>query len=481
MNGPIDSAAPENKSRRKKRAGFSAPSSQDEALPPHSIEAEQGLLGCILLEPGECIGECIEKFKRGSAVFYDLRHQTIYQCLVEMYDAGQPVDIITLQEKLKERQRLEEVGGLVYLNSLPDTVPSAANLSYYADIVLEKFILRKIVQTCTDVRSRVYESTADLGTLLDTIEHDLMQLTEDRVQTREVTGIEIVQAAIDRIDHYERGGAQMLGLSYGYDYLDKMTCGMAPGQMIVIAARPGMGKTSIGMCMVEHTAIDKKIPTGVFSLEMTTQELGSRLLFQRARSDYQRFRTGYFENGDMPRLTSAAKQIGTAPLYVDDTSGLSIMELRSKARRMVRQYGVKWFLIDYLQLMRPSRRYQNREQEVAEISSGLKAMAKELQVPVVVLAQFNREIDKEPNRKPRLSDLRESGSIEQDADMVGMLYMPKLKDKEKEALDQEDPDWSNKFSRVNLLIAKQRSGPTGDVELEYHKKYMRFESFKRRR
>jgi replicative DNA helicase len=452
-------------------------------LPPHSPEAEQGVLGCVLAQvetADAAVGDCIEKFKgHNGAVFYDLRHQKLFEAMVELYNEKKLIDLITLNERLKNANCLEEVGGLAYIATLPDTVPSAAMLPHYLDIVYEKFMFRRILKSCGEVVGQIYSHAGEVDELLDKVEKTFLQVNADRSSNKELHAGVVIQSAIERIEHYHRGGAQMLGISTGFEYLDKMTCGMSPGQMIVYAARPGMGKTSLGMNIAEHTSLVQQIPTGVFSLEMTADELGARLLFSVAQGDYQRFRTGAFENEDIPKLIEGAKQIGSSKLWVDDTPGLNVMELRSKARRMVRQYGIKLFVIDYLQLMKSIRHYNNREQEVAEISTGIKSLAKELKVPIIVLAQFNREIDKDPNRPPRLSDLRESGSIEQDADLVGLLYKPKLKPDMEEALERRDQDWSKKFSRVNCLIAKQRNGPTGDVELEYYKSYMKFFGHKR--
>lgn len=448
-------------------------------LPPHSPEAEAGVLGCVLLAPKECLAECLIRLKAGGAAFFDLRNQTIYNAMVELDAAGTGIDGLTLAQRLKDKNLLEQCGGLNYLAGLPDAVPSAANLSYYLDIVHEKYVLRRMLATCTQAVSKIYSTESEHRKVLDEVEAGFLEVGEEGTPSCEVSAKEFVQSAIDRLEDYHRGAAQMIGISTGFDYLDKMTCGMVGGQLIIIAARPGLGKTSLAMNIVERVSIDNKLPVGVFSLEMTAKELGARMLFQVARADYQRFRTGFFENGDMPKLTVAAKKIQLSQLWVDDTPGLNVLQLRSKARRMVDRYGVKLFVVDYLQLMVASRYYNNREQEVAEMSNGLKSLAKELNVPIIVLAQFNREIEREPNRKPRLADLRESGRIEADADVVGMLYQPKLKDEMLAALSKRDADWSKKWLRVNMLIAKQRNGPTGDVELEFWKNCMRFESHKR--
>jgi len=442
-----------------------------ERLPPHSPEAEQGVLGCIMLSPNDCLGESIEKLKAGSEVFYDLRHQTIFSALLEMYDSREAIDVITLQQRLKNKQLLDEVGGLAYLASLPDMVPSAANLAYYLDIVQEKFLLRKMIRTCTEVVTRVYDYEGEVDALMDEVERDILRISESRVQSHTATIKELVKKAINTIEDFHQRQGMLTGLGTGFTDLDKMTTGLHGGEMIVIAARPSVGKTSLAMNIAEHVSIDQRLPVGVFSLEMTSESLVLRMLCSRSRVNLRNVRDGFLAERDFPKLTGAAGKLANAPLFIDDSSSLSILQLRAKARRMYQQYGVKLFIVDYLQLLHSTaRRAENRQQEIADISSGIKALAKELSVPVVVLSQLNRELEREKNRKPRLSDLRESGAIEQDADVVGLLYKPSSDDDESGGDAQEDA------VPVNLLIAKQRNGPTGDVNLTFLKSYTRFES-----
>ena len=476
----IDSVHPESggnaadlkKSRRPRRAQTAAP--HVDRLPPHSIEAEQGVLGCVLLSPNECLGECIEKMKAGADVFYDLRHRTLFETLVEMYDAKTPIDLITLQQNLKDKQQLEGIGGLAYLSTLPDAVPSAANLSYYLDIIREKFVLRKMIQTCTEVVARVYEHEGEVDELLDTVERDVLRITEAHVESATSTMKDLVHRAIGKIEEYHKNQGMLTGISTGFPDMDKMTTGMHEGEMIVIAARPSMGKTSLAMNIAESVALDQKLPVGVFSLEMTADSLVLRMLCSRSRVNLRNIRDGFLAERDFPKLTGAAGKLAAAPLFIDDTSGLSILQLRAKARRMWQQYGIKLFVIDYLQLLNStSRRAENRQQEIADISGGLKSLAKELKVPVIVLSQLNRELEKRgPGERPRLSDLRESGSIEQDADLVGLLY----KETKNKDDDAENNEPEQEAVPVKLYIAKQRNGPTGDVDLTFLKSYTRFES-----
>ena len=418
----------------------------------------------------------MEKFKVGSEVFYDLRHRTIYEVLVEMFDQRTPIDLITLQQRLKDKQQLDQVGGLAYLIALPDTVPSAANLRYYLEIVHEKFVLRKLIATCTEVVGRVYEHDGEVDVLLDEVERDIMQISEARVEGKTDKIKDLVKKAISTIEDYHQRQGMLTGVGSGFGDFDKMTSGLHGGEMIVIAARPSMGKTSLAMNIAESVAIDQKLPVGVFSLEMTSESLVLRMLCSRSRVNLRNVREGFLAERDFPKLTGAAGKLANAPLFIDDTSGLSILQLRAKARRMHQQYGIKLFVIDYLQLLHSTaRRAENRQQEIADISNGVKSLAKELNVPVIVLAQLNRDLEKDKDRKPRLSDLRESGAIEQDADLVCLLYKPSKGDDDGAGGGGGDGQ-DQEALPVNLFIAKQRKGPTGDVHLTFLKSYTRFES-----
>jgi replicative DNA helicase len=441
-------------------------------LPPHSPEAEQGVLGCILLSPNDCMGECIQKFSSGPEVFYDLRHQTIYAILAEMYDSREAIDVITLQQRLKDKQILEQVGGIAYLSVLPDAVPSSANLTYYLDIVQEKYLLRRMIHICTDVVARVYDHEGEVDSLMDEVERDILRISESRVTSHTDTIKDLVKQAINTIEDFHKRQGTLTGVGTGFLDLDKMTNGLHGGEMIVIAARPSMGKTSLAMNIAEHVAIEQRLPVGVFSLEMTSESLVLRMLCSRSRVNLRNVREGFLAERDFPKLTGAASKLANAPLFIDDSSGLSILQLRAKARRMHQQYGIKLFVIDYLQLLHSTaRRVDNRQQEIADISSGVKSLAKELDVPVIILSQLNRELERDKSRKPRLSDLRESGAIEQDADLVGLLYKPSSGDDDEVGAGPEE-----EAVAVNLLIAKQRNGPTGDVHLTFLKPYTRFES-----
>jgi replicative DNA helicase len=467
--------APADLRQPRRRKPVAADPGKVDRLPPHSPEAEQGVLGCVLLSPNDCMGQCIERFKGGAEVFYDLRHQTIFSALAEMYDSREAIDVITLQQRLKNKQLLEEVGGLTYLATLPEVVPSAANLSYYMDIVQEKYLLRKMIHTCTGVVSRVYDYEGEIDALMDEVERDILRISESRVQSHTSTIKDLVKKAINTIEDFHQRQGMLTGLATGFTDLDKMTTGLHGGEMVVIAARPSVGKTSLAMNIAEHVSIEQKLPVGVFSLEMTAESLVLRMLCSRSRVNLRNVREGFLAERDFPKLTGAAGKLAGAPLFIDDTSGLSILQLRAKARRMHQQYGIKLFVVDYLQLLHSTaRRAENRQQEIADISGGIKGLAKELNVPIIVLSQLNREPEKrERGEKPKLSDLRESGSIEQDADVVGLLYKPTKGGDE----DEADAGRSEEEAvAVNLLLAKQRNGPTGDINLTFLKPYTRFES-----
>jgi replicative DNA helicase len=469
-----DSGAAADLKKARRRKSISTESVKLDRLPPHSLECEMGVLGCVLLSPNECMGECIEKLKDdGMEAFYDLRHQTIYETLATMYDAKDAIDIITVQQRLKNNQLLDQVGGIAYLSQLQDSVPSAANLSYYIEHVREKFLLRKMIRTCTEVVGRVYDYEGEVDALLDEVERDVLRISESRAQASVLGVKDLVNKAIGTIENFFSRKGTLTGLATGFTDLDRMTDGLHGSEMIVIAARPSMGKTSLAMNIVEHVVLEDKLPVAVFSLEMSAEALVMRMMCSIARVNLRSIREGFMSESDFPKLTSAAGRLANAKLFIDDSAALSILQLRARARRLAQQHGVKLFVVDYLQLLHSTARrsQENRQQEIADISSGIKALAKELKVPVLVLSQLNRELERDKSRKPRLSDLRESGSIEQDADLVGLLYKPNSGEDE-DSTTTEEADGVP----VNLLIAKQRNGPTGDVSLTFLKPYTRFES-----
>ncbi len=438
--------------------------------PPNDLAAEQGVLGCILLDTRQNLPACIEKV-RDETVFYDLRHQAIYATMVAMYEENAPIDLLTLSHQLRTVGELDNIGGVAYLTELQDSVPSAANLEYYFEIVRNQALLRRMIQTCTKAIADAYDETGEVDRLVGEVEQAVLAINRDHNITDMPTIVEHVQDAVGRIELLFKNKGSTTGVETGFTDLDRMTTGLHPGEMIVVAARPSMGKTSLAMNIVEHVALNLKLPVGVFSLEMSSESLVMRMISSLARINSHEMNEGMLTPRDFPRIHETASQLAKSALHIDDTAGLSILQLSARARRMWQQHDIKLFVIDYLQLLHSTSRRagENRQQEIAEISSGIKAMAKTLGVPVIVLSQLNRELEKDKNRKPRLSDLRESGSIEQDADLVGLLYKPGGVDE-----DTDDPD--SEARPVNLLIAKQRNGPTGDVPLTFLKGYTRFEN-----
>ena len=436
--------------------------------PPHSVEAEQGVLGSMLISPRDAIAEVVEKIT--ADYFYVPAHQTIFNVLVDLWNAGAAIDLITFTQVLRDRNLLESVGGAAAVTNLYTFVPTAANVGYYIDIVRDKYILRSIIAAGTESVRRAYEEQDEVGNLLDEVEQTIFAVGEDRFKGQMLSMKDQVMEAIEAIEKlYERKGG-ITGISTGFVEFDRMTSGMHSSEMIVIAARPSMGKTALAMNIAEHVAINEKLPVGVFSLEMSCQQLVQRLLCSRARVNLQKVRDGFLGERDFPSLTAAASKLAEAKIFIDDSASLTILELQAKARRLKAQQEVQLIIVDYLQLLRStSRRAQdNRQLEISEISAGLKSLAKELKIPVIVVAQLNRQPEQRSGGKPRLSDLRESGSIEQDADLVGLLVRPELYEEDEEARQE-------KSGEAELIIAKQRNGPVGEIPLTFLKEFTRFE------
>src|SRR6476659_561365 len=437
--------------------------------PPHSVEAEQGVLGSMLISPQEKIAKCVEK--NNEEYLYVPAHRTIYDVLVGLWNTRQGIDLITFTQVLRDRNLLDSVGGAASVTNLFTFVPTAANVQYYLEIVRDKYILRQIISAATESVRRAYEEQDEVDSLLDEVEQKIFDVGEDRFKGQMLSMKDHAMQAIETIEKlYERKGS-ITGISTGFVEFDRMTSGLHPSEMVVIAARPSMGKTAFAMNIAEYVSINEQLPVGVFSLEMSSQQLVQRMLCSRARVNLQEVRDGFLGERDFPSLTAAASKLAEAKMFIDDSASLSILELRAKARRLKAQQDVSLIIVDYLQLVRsPSRRAQdNRQLEISEISAGLKALAKELKIPVIVVAQLNRQPEQRSGGKPRLSDLRESGSIEQDADLVGLLVRPEMYEEDEEARVE-------KAGEAELIIAKQRNGPVGEIPLTFLKEYTRFET-----
>src|SRR5438046_682014 len=436
--------------------------------PPHSVEAEQGVLGSMLISPRKTIAECVEKINE--EYFYVPAHRTIYNVLVDLWNTGQAIDLITFTQVLRDRHLLDSVGGAAFVTSLFTFVPTAANVGYYLEIVRDKYILREIISAATESVRRAYEEQDEVNNLLDEVEQRIFAVGEDRFKGEMLSMKEQVMSTLESIEKLFENKGAITGVSTGFRDLDKLTSGLHSSEMIVIAARPSMGKTALAMNIAEHAAIEVKLPVAIFSLEMSAQQLVQRMLCSRARVNLAKTRDGFLAEADFPKLTHAASKLAEAKIFIDDSAGLSILELRAKARRLKAQQDVQLIIVDYLQLLRSTTRraQDNRQLEISEISAGLKALAKELNIPVIVVAQLNRQPEARSGGKPRLSDLRESGSIEQDADLVGLLVRPEIYEEDEEAR-------AEKAGEAELIIAKQRNGPVGEISLTFLKEFTRFE------
>ncbi len=441
-------------------------------LLPQAPEAEQGVLSSFLLSPREVGAICAEAVIKPSHFFIPA-HSLVYEVLLDLWDKGQAMDFITITQILRDRNKLEAVGGASFITSLYTFLPTAANAQYYIDMLQEKYVLREIIRVCTEYAARSYDEQDEVKGLLDKVEQEVFAIAKDRYKEKAASMKDMVMKAIGDIQSLYDNRGKIMGLETGFKKLDQMSDGLHGAEMFVVAARPAMGKTAFAMNMAEHIAVNLGHAVAVFSLEMSSQQLVQRLLCSLARVNMGSIRNGFLSDRDFPALTAAAAKLAAAKIMIDDTSSLSILELRAKARRMKAQHNIQAIFIDYLQLLRsPSKRAQdNRQLEIAEISSGLKALAKELDVPIVVLAQLNRNPESrsgESKGRPRLSDLRESGSIEQDADVVGLLVR-------EEYYAENDQQRDEMKGKATLIIAKQRNGPVGDVPLTFLNEFTRFE------
>ncbi|MEO6848383.1 MAG: replicative DNA helicase [Chthoniobacterales bacterium] len=434
---------------------------------PQSLEAEQGVLCSILLSPNDVLTDCVEQL--AAHHFHHPANASIYALLVELWNSSAPIDLITVTQSLRDQNLLDQVGGAEYITTLSTFLPTAANADFYIDILKEKYLLRQVIVVCTEYAARSYDEQGEAKVLLDEVEAKVLEIGQQRYQGALPTMQDQVMEAMDMIELLHRNRGAVSGLPTGFAGFDKLTSGLHPGNMIVIAARPSMGKTALALNIAEHVAMDVGKPVSIFSLEMSSQELVQRLLCSLARVDLQKLRNGFLTKQDFPNLMAAADKLAKSQIFIDDTAGISILELRAKARRLKDRQDIALIVIDYLQLLKStSRRAQdNRQLEIAEISAGLKALAKELKIPIVVLAQLNRKPD-ERGGAPRMSDLRESGSIEQDADVIGLLIRP-------EVYEKDDDSKEDKAGEAELIIAKQRNGPTGEVPLTFLKEFTRFE------
>lgn len=436
-------------------------------IPPHSIEAEQSVLGGLMLdnEAWMVIGD-----KLSETDFYRQDHRLIFRAITYLASQQKPLDVITLSEWLKENRSLEDAGGLAYLATMAKDTPSAANIAAYADIVREKSILRQLISVGTEIADSGYNTEGrDSRELLDQAERKVFEIAEQGTRnTKSFRDLKsLMKATLENIELLSKLNSTITGVSTGYTDLDEMTSGLQKGDLVIVAGRPSMGKTTFSMNIAEYAAAHKKLPVAVFSMEMPAEQLTLRLLSSMGRVDQHRLRTGQLTDEDWPRIATAVKIFADVPMFIDDSPALSPNEVRARSRRLVREHGqLGLIVLDYLQLMQGSGKNENRTTEVSEISRSLKALAKELSTPIIVLSQLNRSLEQRPNKRPVMSDLRESGAIEQDADVIMFVYRDEV----------YHPDSAEKGS-AEIIIAKQRNGPIGTCRLTFLGKYTRFENY----
>ena len=438
-------------------------------VPPQSIEAEMAVLGSVMMD-NESIGKVVEVLD--ASYFYRTSHQKIFEAALSLYEKNEPVDLITLSEELKRLKQLDEVGGSYYLTQLADSVPSSANVEYHARLVLEKAVLRRMISEGIAIARDCYDAEGDPFEILDRAEQRIFSLSEKRL-TKDFQHIDpILHDAFDKIErfHRERKGV-VTGVPTGFTKLDELTSGFQPGELIIVAGRPSMGKTAFCLNVARNAAVDAKVPVGFFSLEMSNQQLALRLLCAEARVDAHGVRTGHLADNQWQKLSMCVGNLAEAPIYIDDSSASSTLEVRAKARRLKKEKNVGMVIVDYLQLMQGPRNAENRQQEISTITRSLKALAKELDMPVIVLSQLSRAVEiRGGERRPLLSDLRDSGAIEQDADVVLFIYRSEFYG---QAMDDHGETQEGK---AEVIIGKQRNGPVGTVHLSFVKQWAKFEN-----
>lgn len=434
-------------------------------LPPQSIEAEQSVLGAIIFD-NEALPKALEVLN--SDDFYKETHRRLYNAMIGLFEKNEPIDIVTLTDYLRKKDELEAVGGISYLSYLANTIPTSANIRYHAKIVREKALLRSLIQTATHITSRVYEDSFDADEMVDYAEKMIFDIADKRTKTSFASLKDVIKDTFKMIEHLYDKKEAITGVPSGFKDIDELTSGFQPGDLIIIGGRPGMGKTAFALNIAQHVAIDLKEPVAVFSLEMSKEQLAMRMLCAESMVNASSVRKGFISKQDWPKLTNAAGRLADAPIFIDDSSAITVLEVRAKARRLKMEHGgLSLVVVDYLQLMKSRGNFERREQEISEISRSLKALAKELKVPVVALSQLNRAVEQRGEKKPTLADLRESGAIEQDADVIIFLYRDEIYNK-------NNP--SNK-GKAEIIIAKQRNGPTGTVNLTYLADSTRFVDF----
>jgi len=431
-------------------------------MPPQNLEAEMAVLGSMLIEES-AIADAIELLDAGC--FYVDKNRIVFECILNLYSENKAVDIVTLIERLKKTQDLEKIGGATYVTGLTTVVPTAANIKHYAGIVKEKSILRNLISTATNIVSESYDPQSEIERVLDKAERMIFEISSKKTDTNFTPIKEIIKNSIETIDILYQKKAHVTGVATGFTDFDSLTAGLHPSDLIIFAGRPSMGKSAFVASIAEHVGVVQKTPLAIFSLEMSKEQLVQRMLCSYARVNAHNVRTGFLSQSDWPRLTNAAGKLSEAPIFIDDTAGLSVLELRAKARRLKSQHDIQLIMVDYLQLMQGLKGSENRQQEISEISRSLKALARELRVPLIAVSQLSRAVETRQDHRPQLSDLRESGAIEQDADLVGLILRE----------EYYTPTEENR-GIAEVIIAKQRNGPVGSLKMTFIKEYARFEN-----
>ncbi|MGP8196168.1 MAG: replicative DNA helicase [Syntrophobacteraceae bacterium] len=434
-------------------------------IPPQQIEAEQSLLGGIMVD-SLGLPSALEVLKGDE--FYKESHRIIFTAIQDLFERNEPVDILTVTNLLEERKLLESVGGASYIAALTDAMPTSSNVAAYAKIINEKAVMRRLIQSANEIISFAYGGGKNSEEVLDSAEAAIFRIAERRIRNSYFPLKDVIKKNIETIERWQEYREMVTGVPSGYKDLDKLTAGFQKSDLIIIAARPSMGKTALGLCVARNAAKDSGVPVAFFSLEMSKEQLAMRLLCSEARVDSHKIRSGFLSSQECGKLLQAAGLFMDVPIYIDDTPGISPLELRAKARRIMADKGLGLVVVDYLQLMRGRETVERREQEISEISRSLKGLAKELDIPVIAIAQLNRKVEERADKRPLLSDLRESGAIEQDADVIAFIYRDEVYAKQ----GCKEP------GVAEIIIGKQRNGPSGEtVRLAYISTYTRFENY----
>ena len=435
-------------------------------MPPQAVEVEQAVLGAMLIDQN-AIARAIEMLDAGC--FYHGPNAKIYQAIISLFERNDAVDQLTVADELKRRGQLEEVGDVVYLATLAAEVATAANVDFHARIVREKALGRRLIESATQMVDRAFEGAGDINELIDWSEQQVFSLAERQLDQGFQPLEAILGETLEQVERAHHQVSTVSGVETGFAELNQLTSGLQPGDLVILAARPSVGKTALALCMARNAAMDAGVPVAIFSLEMARMQVAQRLLCVETRLDLHKLRTGRLRDEDWMNLTRSIGRLAQAPIYIDDTAGISALEARAKARRLQREKGIGLVIIDYLQLMSSHERFGNREQEISHISRSLKALAKELNVPVLALSQLSRAVESRTDRRPQLSDLRESGSIEQDSDVVAFIYRPEI-------YGLKGPDGGSLEGVAEIIVAKQRNGPTDSVYLTWNPECASYEN-----